>query len=150
VVATKRVKAAGQIVDRVLEDRRLQDQLLDAGDHLQQVYRRVSRRKAKAAEDKKVYAHVRKGVVALRKAGTTATEPRRPPWGRLVALAVVAGAVAAVLANRGARAKLTSAIGGTSGSSPTGSPGAAPTDAADHGVGAVGSEPGPLGRPQGA
>ena len=114
MAATKRIKAAGPVVDRLLRDRRLQEQLVDAGDHLEQAYRRVSRRKAKAAEDKKVYAHVRQGVVALRKAGTRATEPRRPPWGKLVALAVVAGAVAAVFSNRGARAKLTSAIGGES------------------------------------
>jgi hypothetical protein len=116
MVATKQVRAAAPVVDRLLKDRRVQDQLLDAGDHLSQVYRRVSRRKAKAAEDKKVYAHVRKGVVALRKAGTTATEPRRRPWGKLLALTVVAGGAAVVFANRDARAKVTSAIGGTSGS----------------------------------
>jgi len=116
MVATKRVKAAAPVVDRLLTDRRVHDQLLDAGDHLQQVYRRVSRRKAKAAEDKTVYDHVRKGVVALRKAGTTATEPRRRPWGKLLALAVVAGGAAVVLANQGARAKVANAIGGTTSS----------------------------------
>lgn len=116
MAVTERVKAAAPVVDRLLKDPRVQDQLLDAGDHLQQVYRRVRRRKAKAAEDKEVYAHVRKGVVALRKAGATATEPRRRPWGKLLALAVVAGGAAVVLANEGARAKVANAIGGTTSS----------------------------------
>jgi hypothetical protein len=130
MAVTKRVKAAAPVVDRLLKDRQLHDQLLDAGDHLQQVYRRVSRRKAKAAEDKKVYAHVRKGVVALRKAGTTATQPRRRPWGKLLALAVVAGGAAVVFANQGARAKVTNAIGGTTspadGAGPSPGPAATP------------------------
>jgi hypothetical protein len=116
MAVTKRVKAAGRVVDRLLSERRIQDQLLDAGGHLQQVYRRVSRRKAKAAEDKMVYAHVRKGVVALRKAGTTATEPRRRPWAKVLAVAVVAGGAAVVFANQGARAKVKDAVGGTTSS----------------------------------
>ncbi|MFL5837005.1 MAG: hypothetical protein ACJ76K_10535 [Solirubrobacteraceae bacterium] len=115
-MASKRVKAAGRVVDRLLSDRRVQDQLLDAGGHLQQVYRRVSRRKAKAAEDKMVYAHVRKGAVALRKAGTTATESRRRPWGKLLALAVVAGGAAVVYGNQDARAKVKNAVGGSTSS----------------------------------
>ncbi|MFL5890937.1 MAG: hypothetical protein ACJ76M_17870 [Solirubrobacteraceae bacterium] len=128
MAVTKRVKAAAPVVDRLLKDRQVQDQLLDAGDHLQQVYRRVRRRKAKAAEDKKVYAHVLKGVVALRKAGTTATQPRRRPWGKLLALVVVAGGAAVVFANQGARAKVTSAIGGTT--SPADDAAASPAPAA--------------------
>jgi ABC-type hemin transport system substrate-binding protein len=116
MAVTQRVKAAAPVVDRLLKDRQVQDQLVDAGDHLQQVYRRVSRRKAKAAEDKKVYAHVRKGVVALRKAGTTATEPRRRPWRKVLALAVVAGGAAVVYGNQGARAKVKNAVGGTTSS----------------------------------
>jgi hypothetical protein len=131
MAASKRVKAAGPVVERLLKDRQLHDQLLDAGGHLQQVYRRVSRRKAKAAEDKKVYDHVRKGVVALRKAGTTATEPRRRPWGKLLALAVVAGGAAVVYGNQGARAKVKNAVGGTTSSAddPGPSPGPAATPA---------------------
>jgi hypothetical protein len=107
----KQLKAAGPVVDRVLSDKRVQDQLVEAGDHLQQVYRLVSRRKAKAAEDKRVYDHVRRGVVALRKAGETATEPRRPPIGKVLVLALVAGAGAAALANRNVRDRL---VGGAS------------------------------------
>jgi hypothetical protein len=116
MAVTQRVKAAAPVVDRLLKDRQVQDQLVDAGDHLQQVYRRVSRRKAKAAEDKKVYAHVRKGVVALRKAGTTATQRRRRPWGKWLVLAVVAGGAVVVFANQGARTKVMNAIGGTTSS----------------------------------
>jgi hypothetical protein len=129
MAVTKRVKAAAPVVDRLLKDRQVQDQLLDAGDHLQQVYRRVSRRKAKAAEDKKVYAHVRKGVVALRKAGTTATQPRRRPWGKVLVLAVVAGGAAVVFANEGARAKVVNAIGGTTSSADGAGPAPAATPA---------------------
>jgi hypothetical protein len=55
---------------------------------------------------------MRKGVVALRKAGETATEKRRPPVGKVLVLALVAGAAAAALANEGVREKLTGAIGG--------------------------------------
>ena len=105
----QQVKAARPYVDRLIHDSGVHRQLSDAGGHLQQVYYSVSRRKAKAAEDKKVYAHIREGVVALRKAGERMAEPPRRRGGKVLVLAVVAGAAAALFANKD---KVAGAIGG--------------------------------------
>jgi hypothetical protein len=96
----KQVQAARPYVDRLINDSGVHRQLSAAGGHFQQVYHRVGRRKAKAAEDKQVYAHIREGVVALRKAGERVAEPPRRRGSKVLVLAVVAGAGAALFANK--------------------------------------------------
>ena len=96
----KQVQAARPYLDRLINDSGVHRQLSAAGGHFQQVYYRVGRRKAKAAEDEKVYAHIREGVVALRKAGERVAEPPRRRGSKVLILALVAGAGAALFANK--------------------------------------------------
>ena len=105
----QQVKAARPYVDRLINDSRVHRQLSAAGGHLQQVYYRARRRKAKAAEDKKVYAHIRESVVALRKAGERVAEPPRRGGGKVLVLALVAGAAAVLFTNKD---KVAGALGG--------------------------------------
>ena len=96
----QQVKAAWPYVDRLMNDAGVHRQLSAAAGHLQQVYDRVGRRKAKAAEDKRVYAHVRETVVALRKAGEGVAQPPRRRGSKVLLVALVAGTAAALLANK--------------------------------------------------
>jgi hypothetical protein len=105
----QRIKAARPYVDRLVNDSGVHRQLSAAGGHIQQVYYRVARRRGKAAEDKKVYTHLREGVVALRKAGERVAEPPRRRGSKVLALVLTAGAAAALFANKD---KLAGALGG--------------------------------------
>ena len=108
-----KLKSAGPYVRRLLNDDRVHDELVEAGGHLRQVYGRVSRREAKAVEDKSLYTHLRKGLVALRNAGRGVAEPPRHRGRNALALVLVVGGAAAVLASIGVREKLTGAISGS-------------------------------------
>jgi hypothetical protein len=70
---------AGPYVRRLLEDEQVHDQLSDAAARLRKAYRRADRKKkgAKAAEDKKLYAHVRGAASSLR--GAALALQRKPP-----------------------------------------------------------------------
>jgi hypothetical protein len=70
---------AGPYVRRLLEDEYVHDQLSDAAARLRKAYDRAERKKkgAKAAEDKKVYAHVRGAASSLR--GAALALQRKPP-----------------------------------------------------------------------
>ena len=116
------LKAAGPYVNRLLNEDRVHDELVEAGDHLGQVYRRLSRRKAKAVEDKGLYIHLRKGLVALRNAGRDVAEPPSHRGRNALVLVLVVGGAAAALANTGVREKLTGAISGREAPQPEPSP----------------------------
>jgi hypothetical protein len=118
----QQLKAARPYVDRLINDAGVHRQLSAAGGHLQQVYYRVGRRKAKAAEDKKVYVHIREAVVALRKAGERVAEPPGRRGSKVLILALGAGAAAALFANKD---KVAGALGGEQ------SPEPAPTTTAE-------------------
>jgi hypothetical protein len=70
---------AGPYVRRLLEDEYIHDQLSDAAARLRKAYDRAERKKkgAKAAEDKKLYAHVRGAAGSLRSAALALQ--RKPP-----------------------------------------------------------------------
>jgi hypothetical protein len=72
-------RSAAPYVRRLLEDEHVHDQLNDAATRLRKAYRRAERKKkgAKAAEDKKLYAHVRAAAGSLR--GAALALQRKPP-----------------------------------------------------------------------
>ena len=93
---------AGVYLQRLVEDDYVHEQITEAISRLHKAYRRADRKKgAKAAEDKKLYEHVRAAAGSLRRAGTALQ--RKPPKpkhrGRKVA-AAAALAAGAVLATR--------------------------------------------------
>jgi hypothetical protein len=91
----KQAKAAIPYARRVAEDKYVQEQLHNAVTRLGDAYARISRQKADAAEDKKLYASLRGAAVSIRKALGAIEEPppRRKRRGRkalLLGLAVPA------------------------------------------------------------
>ena len=101
----KLTRDAGPYVRRLLEDERVHDQLSDAAARLRKAYRRAERKKkgAKAAEDKKLYAHVRRAAASLR--GAAMALQRKPPpkpkrRGRKVVLVGTLAGGAVLLAKR--------------------------------------------------
>jgi hypothetical protein len=98
---------AGPYVRRLLEDEHVHEQLSEAATRLRKAYERADRKKkgAKAAEDEKLYAHVRGAVSSLR--GAALALQRKPPpkpkrrGRKLVLLAALAGG-AVLLAKRSA------------------------------------------------
>jgi chemotaxis response regulator CheB len=93
-------RGAAPYVRRLLEDEYVHDQLSDAATRLRKAYRRAERKKkgAKAAEDKKLYAHVRGAAGSLR--GAALALQRKPPpkqskrrGRKLVLVATLAGGV---------------------------------------------------------
>ena len=105
---TDRLKTnAAPVLRRLVEDEYVHEQITEAAARLHKAYRRADRKNgAKAAEDKKLYAHVRAAAGSLRRAAL-ALQPKPPPKRRgrkLMALGVVAGG--AVLARRAMRASV--------------------------------------------
>jgi hypothetical protein len=71
-------KNAAPYMRRLVEDERVHDHLADAAAGLRKAYSRGKRKKgAEAAEDKKLYAHVRAAMGSLRRAGMALQ--RKPP-----------------------------------------------------------------------
>src|SRR4051794_12794840 len=66
---------------RLTEDDYVQAQLRQAATGLRQAYERAARRRGKAAEDKKLYAHLRESATSIRRGGLglqrTPPDPRR-------------------------------------------------------------------------
>jgi hypothetical protein len=97
-------KNAAPYMRRLMEDERVHEHLTEASTALRKAYSRGRRKKgAKAAEDKKLYAHVRAAAVSLRRAGT-ALQRKPPPKpkrrGRKLLLAGALGGGAWWLAKR--------------------------------------------------
>jgi hypothetical protein len=74
-----KLSSAAPYLRRLVEDERVHDQLADAAARLNKAYRRAARKKkgAQAAEDKKLYAHVRGAAASLR--GAAMALQRKPP-----------------------------------------------------------------------
>lgn len=89
-------------LQRLIGDEQVQHQLRLAGTRLHEVYRRASKDRGKAAEDKKVYDKLREAATSLRKVVGAIEEPpkkqRRPA--RAILLVGLAAAGAGLLARR--------------------------------------------------
>jgi hypothetical protein len=98
----KQSRSAIPYLQRLIGDEQVQQQLRLAGTRLHEVYRRASKDRGKAAEDKKVYDKVREAVTSLRKVIGAVEEPpkkqRRPA--RAILLLGLAAAGAGVIAKR--------------------------------------------------
>jgi hypothetical protein len=106
----KKAKKAAPYVRRTLQDERVHRHLADAAEGLRKAYGRAARQPgAKAAEDKKLYGHVRAAVVSLRAALGIVAEPEpEPPKRRkrkaltiLVLLGAAGFAAKKIVARRG-------------------------------------------------
>jgi chemotaxis response regulator CheB len=98
---------AGPYVRRLLEDEHVHEQLSEAATRLRKAYERADRKKkgAKAAEDKKLYAHLRGAASSLR--GAALALQRKPPpkpkrRGRKLVLVAALTGGAVLLAKRSA------------------------------------------------
>jgi len=107
----KQAKSAVPYVRRVLEDEYVHEQLRRASAGLRAAYGRVSSRRGEAAEDKKLYGHLREAATSARRAVLAVRrrpEPKRR--GRKLLLVVVAGGGAAVALSGKGREKLRGAF----------------------------------------
>jgi hypothetical protein len=98
-------KNAAPYMRRLITDEQVHEHLTDAAAGLRKAYSRGKRKKGvKAAEDKKLYAHLRAAVAALRRAGMAIrrTPPPKPKRrGRKLLLAGALGGGAWWVAKRG-------------------------------------------------
>jgi hypothetical protein len=90
-------------LQRLVEDDYVHEQITEAVSRLHKAYRRAERKKgAKAAEDKKLYAHVREAAGSIRRAAMAVQ--RKPPKprrrGRKLVVGALVGAGALVAARR--------------------------------------------------
>jgi ferric-dicitrate binding protein FerR (iron transport regulator) len=76
---TNRAKAAIPYARRAAEDEYVQEQIRNAVRRLGDSYARVSRQKAEAAEDKKLYRSLRAAAISIRKAVGAIEEPPPKP-----------------------------------------------------------------------
>jgi hypothetical protein len=97
---------AAPYLRRLVEDEQVHDQLAEAAARLRKAYHRAERTKkgARAAEDKELYAHVRAAAGSLRRAAIALSKPPPKPKrrGRTVVIVAVAGAGAVLLAKHAA------------------------------------------------
>jgi hypothetical protein len=103
----KQAKSAVPYVQRLAEDEYVQEHLRNVVTRLRHAYDRVSRQRGKAAEDKKLYGHLREAATSARKA-TLALQRRRPEpehRGRKALLVALAGGGAAIIISRRRREK---------------------------------------------
>ena len=75
---SKRASAAAPYIRRALEDEYAQEQLRKAVSRLRDVYARVSREQAAAAEDRRLYRSLKDAAVSIRKAVGRIEEPPKP------------------------------------------------------------------------
>jgi hypothetical protein len=99
---SSRAKSALPYARRLLEDEYVQEQLREAVSGLRNVYGRAARERAQAADDKKLYANLRRAVTSIRNA-TTALRPEPAPkrQGRKLLIIGLAAGGAAMLARFG-------------------------------------------------
>ena len=97
---------------RLTEDDYVHGQLGQAADGLRKAYGRASRRKGKAAEDKKLYANLRQSATSIRRA--LLALQRKPPEpkhrGRKLALVALAGGGAAVAMSERRRSQIAAMV----------------------------------------
>jgi hypothetical protein len=86
--------SAGVYLQRLVEDDYVHEQITEAISRLHKAYRRAERKKAAdAAEDKKLYGHVRAAAGSIRRAAMAVQ--RKPPKPRRRVRKLLAGAVVA-------------------------------------------------------
>jgi ferric-dicitrate binding protein FerR (iron transport regulator) len=91
--ANKQAKSAAPYIQRLLEDKHVQEQLRNAVGGLRGAYTRATRKGGKAAEDKKLYANLRQSATSIRNAAAALQRPKAQPKRRAqkVAAAALAG-----------------------------------------------------------
>lgn len=113
--AKKQAESAAPYVRRLLEDRYIQEQLRSAIAGMRGAYGRVRRRGTHAAEDKKLYGHLRQAASSARNVARALQRPKPQPKKRrlpkLAAAALAGGGALAVAKQQKGRSN-----GGGSGS----------------------------------
>lgn len=95
-----RAKSALPYLRQVLEDDYVQAELRSAAEGLRVIYERTRKEKAKATEDKRVYANLRRAATSIRNAAGALKHPEPPPKkrrGRNLAIFAIAGGGCALL-----------------------------------------------------
>jgi ferric-dicitrate binding protein FerR (iron transport regulator) len=92
-MAKSNAKSAQTYARRLLEDEYVQEQLRKAAGGLRAAYDRARKERAQAAEDKRLYGHVREAVTSIRNAAIALQRPKPKPKRRLGRVAVLACAV---------------------------------------------------------
>src|SRR5215211_1771147 len=109
---SKKRESAITYARRVADDDYVQAQLRNAVAGLRQAYERASRQRGKAAEDKKLYGHLRESATSIRRA--VLALQRKPPEpkhrGRKVALVALAGGGAAVALSERRRSQIAAMV----------------------------------------
>jgi hypothetical protein len=99
MASKKPSKPAIHYVQRLFEDEYVQGQLRDAAGGIRSAYDRISKKPARAAEDKRLYGHVRQAAISIRRAllALRRPEPEPEPKHRfrtaVVAVAVVGASI---------------------------------------------------------
>jgi hypothetical protein len=96
---SKNAQAVVPYLQRLLEDEYLQEQIVEAVSGLRSAYGRAARKRAQAAEDKKLYGSLRRAATSVRNAVIALREPEPPPSRRgrnALVLALAIGAAAAI------------------------------------------------------
>jgi hypothetical protein len=110
VARRKKRSSAITYARRLTEDDYVHGQLRQAAGGLRQAYGRAARRRGKAAEDKKLYGHLRDSATAIRRAMLALQ--RKPPEpkhrGRKLGLVMLAGGGAAVAMSETGRTRVRS------------------------------------------
>jgi hypothetical protein len=100
--AKKQAKAAMPYIQRLAEDRYVQEQLRTAAAGLRGAYTRARRGGTEATQDKKLYGNLRQAATSIRNAATALQRPKAAPKRRFqkVAAAALAGGSALMVAKQ--------------------------------------------------
>jgi ferric-dicitrate binding protein FerR (iron transport regulator) len=98
MASTSKAKPALPYLTQLLEDDYIQSELRNAAQGLRTVYERTRKEPAKATEDKRVYANLRRAATSIRNAATALQRPKPPPKkhriGKIATLAFAVGGCA--------------------------------------------------------
>jgi ferric-dicitrate binding protein FerR (iron transport regulator) len=97
---TSRAKSALPYLTRLLEDDYVQAELRSAAEGLRVIYERTRNERAKATDDKRVYANLRRAATSIRNAAGALQRPKPPPKkrrARKIATLAIAGGGCALL-----------------------------------------------------
>ena len=94
---TRQGKSKLAYAQRLLEDESLQEPLREAAVALRSAYRRAAKKRADAADDKKLYGNLRRAATSIRDATFALRKPEPPPKRRarkLIIFTLAAGGAA--------------------------------------------------------